>query len=286
MIAHKHTLWVPAFLLAALLLTLALHPTAFAAPRKDQLVSTSAVLMDADTGEVLYSKNRSKKMYPASITKIMTGLLTVEGSDLAGTATASAAAAKIPRGHAHIALQKGDTIGLDDAMYATMLASANDAANVLAEHAGGSRSEFVRQMNERAAGLGATKTQFANPTGIHSKKHYTTAYDMALITREASRNKTFLRYFGASAHTLPALNSQTRETEIKNAQYMLQQDREEYDPAVIGGKIGYTPQAGHTMCTVAERDGRRLVCVVMGSTSGGKYEDTRLLLDYGFALPR
>lgn len=258
--------------------------TVWAAPKKNELASVAAVLMDADTGEVLYGKKPDKKMYPASITKILTGLLVVESCELSDTASVSAGAVKLPRGYVHIALQAGDTIGVDDAMYATMVASANDAANVLAEHAAGSRKKFIRLMNERAAQIGATHSNFTNPSGVPSKNHYTTAYDMALITREAIRNRDFLRYFSATAHTLPSFNTQTRETEIKNAQYMMQKERDEYNALVIGGKIGYTKQAGYTMCTVAEQDGRTLICVVMGSTQTGRFQDTELLLEYGYRL--
>lgn len=276
---------VSIFLAALLLLLPLLSLTAQAAPKKDELVSRAAVLIDADTGEVLYSKNRNKKMYPASITKILTGLLVVESCSRKDIATVSAGAVKLPRGYAHIALADGDTLSIDDAMYALMLASANDAANVLAEHTAGSRKKFVQQMNERAEEIGAGNSHFANPSGVPSKKHYTTAYDMALITREAIGNKTFRKYFGyESAYMLPAFNSKVAETEIQNAHYMMQADKSEYNPYVIGGKLGYTAQAGYTMCTVAQQEDRTLICVVMGSTRSGKYQDTELLLQYGFQL--
>jgi len=254
-----------------------------AAPALD-IVSSSAILMDADTGEVLYGKNISQKMYPASITKILTGLLAMEICHSDEFITVSASAVKIPRGYAHIALTAGDKISVGNAMYATMLASANDAANALAEHVGGTQEEFADLMNKRAEEIGTQNSNFVNASGIPSKNHYTTVYDMALITREASQNEAFMRYFGASSYILPAFNMQTQETEIINYQFMLQEDKEEYNSDVIGGKIGYTGQAGHTMSTVAQRNGRTLICVVLGSTRDGKYSDTQMLLDYGFDM--
>jgi len=254
-----------------------------AAPALD-IVSSSAILMDADTGEVLYGKNISQKMYPASITKILTGLLAMEICHSDELISVSASAIKIPRGYAHIALTAGDKISVGNAMYATMLASANDAANALAEHVGGTQEEFADLMNKRAEEIGTQNSNFVNASGIPSKNHYTTAYDMALITREASQNEALMCYFGASSYILPAFNTQTQETEIINYQFMLQEDKEEYSPDVIGGKIGYTGQAGHTMSTVAQRNGRTLICVVLGSTRNGKYSDTQMLLDYGFDM--
>jgi len=270
--------------LLALLLVIPMLAAGFGARGADPLTATAVVLMDAGTGEILYEKNPNKKMYPASITKVMTGLLVVENCTSHQIATASAGAVKIPKGYVHIALQAGDEITVKDAMYAMMLPSANDAANVLAEHVGGSRKGFATMMNQRARELGATGTNFVNPSGMADNNHYTTAYDMALITRAASENSEFMNYFGAASYTLPSFNSQTEETEVINYQYMLQEDKEQYNPYVIGGKIGYTGQAKHTMTTVAKKDGRTLVCVVLGCTREGKFTDTQTLLDYGFGL--
>lgn len=249
-----------------------------------KVVSTAAIVMDADTGEVLYKKNANKALYPASITKVLTGLIAAEALDGDEVLQVGAAAVRIPKGYAHLALMAGDTITAADAMYALMLASANDAANVLADHIAGSRAAFAGEMNAYAEKLGARGSNFVNPHGMPSSKHYTTAYDMALITSAAAGNSRFMQYFGAVSHTLPSFNRQTREIEITNYQFMLDPEKDEYYPDAIGGKIGYTREAGHTMCTVAQRDGRTLVCVVLESTREGKYKDTQVLLDHCFRL--
>jgi len=256
-----------------------------AATEPESITSIAAILMDADTGEVLYSKNIHKTMYPASITKILTASLVLEYCNTHEIVTVSASAANIPRGYSHIALKAGDEISVNDAMYAMMLPSANDAANALAEHVAGSQQDFATMMNFYAEEIGAHDSRFVNPSGIPSNNQFTTAYDMALITRAAIQNPDFMEYFGATSYVLPALNSQTSAKEITGYQYMLIEDKDEYNEYVIGGKIGYTRQAGHTMSTVAQKNGRTLICVVLGSTRDGKYADTQALLDYGF-VPR
>lgn len=247
--------------------------------------AAAAVLIDADTGDVLYQKNMTKRMYPASITKILTGLIVLENcsTDEAVTVNDSASSARLPRGYSHIGLKAGERLSVNEAMYALLLHSANDAANALAEHVGGTQAGFASLMNRRADEIGAWDSRFANASGIPANNHYTTAYDMALITLEASKNPAFMRYFGATEYTLSPTNKRGEELEISGYHFMLLDDHDEYNPDVTGGKIGYTNQAKHTMSTVASRDGHTLICVVMGSgTSSGKYEDTQALLDYGF----
>ncbi|GHU78744.1 hypothetical protein FACS1894191_0060 [Clostridia bacterium] len=261
--------------------TVAFSMNVNAAPLED-IAAETAVLMDAETGQVLFDKNMDQRMQPASMTKIMTGLLVMENASLDEIVTVSEEAVEFRYGVSNIALQPGEELSVDSAMYAMMLPSANDAANALAEHVSGTQAAFARLMNERAKAIGALGTSFENSHGLPGRQHYTTAYDMALITGEAIKNEAFLEYFGTKRKTIPATNLQAEERPLTNLGYMLLPDSLAYYPDVIGEKVGYTVPAGHTMSTVAVRDGRTLICVVMKSGADGKFYDTEKLLDYGF----
>jgi len=252
------------------------------APLPQEIFSKSAVLMDAETGQVLYNKNMNQIGYPASITKIMTGLLLVESCEMDEMVTVSASAVALPYGTSHIALDEGERLSVGDAMYAMMLPSANDSANALAEHVAGNQEDFAQRMTQRARELGARNTSFTNAHGLHGDNHYTTAYDMALITRAAAQSETFMEYIGTGRYTMGPTNKQSEPRPFTNQQYMLLPDLWCYNPDVLGGKVGYTTEAKHTMSTVAQRNGRTLVCVVMGSGIDQKFDDTQALLDFGF----
>jgi D-alanyl-D-alanine carboxypeptidase len=246
------------------------------------IYAETAVVIDAKTGKILFSKSMSKKMYPASITKILTGLLAAENSNMDSVVTVKKTA--IARG-TNMDLKIGERLTVDSLMYGLMLPSANDAANALAEHVSGSQVAFVKLMNERAESIGAKNTFFSNPSGLPARNgnHYTTAYDMALITRESMKNEIFMEYFSAPYRTIPASNFHVARS-YTNLGYMLVPGVWQYDSSVIGEKIGWTRQAGHTMSTISTRNGHTLICVVMNSTKDGKFTDTQKLLDYGFAL--
>ncbi len=248
------------------------------------LISQAAVLMDAETGQILFQKAGESLMYPASVTKIMTGLLAVENSDMGEIAEVQSSAVEIDVwDSSNIALSAGERLPVDSLMYGMMLESGNDAANALAEHVAGNQSDFAQRMTERAWSVGANSTRFLNAHGLHEPGHYTTALDIAKITREAIKNPVFMRYFGADLHTIPGTNLQPLERPFTNRQYMLVDTTSHYDPRVTGGKVGYTLEARHTMSSSAEQDGRTLVCVVMNSPQRyDKFKDTALLLDYGF----
>lgn len=248
------------------------------------LRSNIAILMDAQTGQVLFEKNAEYKMYPASTTKIMTALLVAENCPPYQIVTVSEDAVNIPvRGSTNIELQPGEELSVDEAMYAMMLASANDAANVLAEHMAGTQQEFARMMTDRAQEIGAVHTRFRNAHGLTEEGHYTTAHDLALITGYACRNPTFLRYFGAKEYVMAPTGLHPKERSFTNLQSMLIEDSKFYDPDVQGGKVGFTNRSQHTMSTLASRNGRSLIVVVGYSTKpDDKFTDTRKLLDYGF----
>jgi D-alanyl-D-alanine carboxypeptidase (penicillin-binding protein 5/6) len=269
-------------LLATLFLVVSLPCPAFAMTA-DDITAEAAILMDLDTGQVLYDKHMHKRSYPASTTKIMTGLLAVENGFPGEILTVTESAIDIDEpDSSNIALTPGEELTLDDAMYALMLPSANDVANVIAEHIAGNQTDFAQLMTTKAKQIGAFNTNFSNAHGLHENSHYTTPYDLALITRYAAGDKVFMRYFGADLHTMPATNKQPQERPFTNYQYMLVKGTRFYNADVIGGKVGYTTPAKHTMSTVATKNGRTLVCVVMGCGRDEKFTDTQALLDFGF----
>lgn len=251
-------------------------------PQAPVVEAEGAVLMDAVTGTVLYEKNANHTYYPASITKIMTGLLAAEHCSLDEVVTYSHDAVyTVPVGYANIAAAEGEQMTVEDCIYALLLPSANDAANALGEHISGSIEAFSQMMNERAAQLGAKHTHFVNPSGIHNEEHWTTPYDMAMIMRGCALNETFMQIDSAQTYVLPPTQLQEEERPMANLHRMLFPAREEYYEYVLGGKTGYTTPAGNTLVTYAEKGDMKLVCVVMHSMDT-TYEDTKVLLEYGF----
>ena len=248
------------------------------------ILSETAILMDAVTGQILFDKDGDKQVYPASTTKIMTAVLAVENAYPAEMMTTSESAVKLGEPNSStIALTEGEELAMEDALYALMLPSANDAANVIAEHVAGDQASFARMMTEKAHMIGALNTNFTNAHGLHNPEHYTTARDMAIMTQYAAGDSRFMQYFGADYYTIPATNKQGSERPLTNYQYMLLKTSRFYYEGVIGGKVGFTNPAKNTMSTIAKRNGRTLIAVVMGSSyHDDKFRDTKRLLDYGF----
>ncbi len=246
------------------------------------LQSEAAVLLDADSGQVLFGKNMDKKMYPASITKIMTALLTLEAGHLDDVMTMSGEAIyAVTRNSSHIALNVGEKISVRDALYALSIESANDAANGLAEHVGGSLADFATLMTARAAEAGARHTHFTNANGLPDKEHYTTAYDMAMITRQAVQIPEFLEIFSSTYHEIPATNKQPQTRKLHSANWFLTGIRPL--EGVLASKTGYTNDARYTLVTVVRREERTLIAVVMKSAQQrDKWDDTTRLMQYGF----
>lgn len=247
-----------------------------------KLKSEAAVLMDAKTGQVLYEKNMNKKEYPASITKIMTGLIALEKGHLNDTLTMTDKAVfSIERDSSNIALDVGEKLSLEQSLYGMAIASANDAANGIAEYIAGDLETFAQLMNKRAKELGVFNTNFTNANGLPNVNHYTTAYDMALIMRQAIKMPKFKEIFSEERYEMSPTNKQkdiryfNNRNDFLNGQY-------EYD-GIIASKIGWTPEAQHTLVTAAKQGDRELIVVVMKSqNSDDKYEDTMKLFDYGF----
>ncbi|WP_394522512.1 serine hydrolase [Lacrimispora sp. JR3] len=248
-----------------------------------QILSEGAVLLDASTGTVLYGKNAETRYYPASITKLMTALIVAEKASLSDTVTYSkTATTNLESGAVTLGLVEGDRLTVEQSLYGLMLKSANEAANGLAEHVSGSISAFCAQMNARAKELGCTNTNFVNPNGLNHSDHYTTPHDMALIARAAFNNDIVRKVASTTSYQIPATKKAGART-VTMGHKMLHPSDSRYYPGVIGGKTGYTSLAGNTLVTCAEKNGVRLVAVVMKSRST-HYSDTKALLDYGFAV--
>jgi len=248
------------------------------------IISQSAVLMDAETGQILFEKNMHEKLPPASITKIMTALLAIEKGKLSDKITMSHDAVfSVPRGASHIALDEGEILTLEEALYAMLLVSANDAANGIAEYISGSMDKFAALMNARALELNAIDTQFKNPSGLTEEGHYTSAYDMALITRQAMQYPVFNKIWGTRRYEMTPTNLQEEVRYLNTQNRMLVPSNTNYYDKVIGGKLGWTTEAQNTMVVAAQQDGRTLLCVLLRSqNSQAKYQDARLLFEYGF----
>jgi D-alanyl-D-alanine carboxypeptidase len=246
----------------------------------------TAIVIDVDTSQILYQKDMHRQMYPASITKIMTGLLAAESGHSDDVVTVSKNVGNSQGGSVScIGLEPGEQITQDSLMYTMFLASANDSAYELAEHIGGTVDNFVSMMNERAQELGATDTHFANPNGLPDKNNYTSAYDMAFITRQAVYTPEEMKYFGAVRQTVPADNV------MKACQYgtivsMLRPDSMYYYQGILAAKSGWIVMSGFTLVTVAKRGDRTLICVQLnGDSWDSVYKGSTALFNYGFAQP-
>ena len=242
-------------LLAALTLSLLFPARVFADDAQElfdppELYAESAILVDADTGQILLEKNMNKKMYPASITKIMTCLLAMERAKPGDVVTVTdEVVAEVPRDTTHIALTGGEQLTVEQLEYAMMVESANDAASVLAAHISGSTQAFAMLMNDRAKELGAKDTHFTNANGLPDPSHYTSAYDMALITRAAMQYPEFRSLAGTTSYEIPPTNKQSETRRLNNRNYMFTLN--DTYPGAFAGKTGWTEEAGHTLVTVS-----------------------------------
>ena len=247
-----------------------------------QIKSESVVLMDGDTGQVLFEKNMRGRIYPASITKVMTALIALEKGNMTDTITMSYDAVwSVGRDTSHIALDENEQLTLEQALYALSIESANDAANGIAELISGSMPEFAAQMTAKAKELGALSTNFTNAHGLHDANHYTTAYDMALIMSAAVKIPEFTKIFTTVIYDMPSTNRQP-EARTFNRKNSLIEGWYKYD-GLIAEKTGWTGDAGFTYVAAARRNGRTLVAVVVKSPDQiARWEDTTILFDYGF----
>ena len=248
------------------------------------LTAESAILMDATTGKILYEKNSRTKQYPASITKLMTILLALEHGSLEDEITFSHDAVfSIEPGSAHIAIQEGEILTLEQVLYGIMLRSANECANAAAEYVDGSMEKFAEHMTARAKELGCENTNFVNANGLFDENHYTTAYDMALIAQELLKNETYRSMMSNTYYLIPPTNKQPEERPLHGQHQMLNENSLYYYEPAEGGKTGYTVEAQNTLVTYAKQGDTELIAVVLKCNGAQHYVDTKTLFEYGFA---
>ncbi len=229
------------------------------------LTAKSALLIELNTGVTLYSLNATEQRYPASLTKVMTCLLALENGNLSDTVTVNATALEGMEEMGNDAfLMEGEQMSLLDMLYCIMVKSVNEACNAVAEYIAGSIDAFVDMMNQRAQELGCTGTHFANPHGLHEEDHYTTAYDLSLIVREALKNEDFCTICNTASYTLPATNLQDARTITTTNELLLVYSNFYYSKAT-GVKTGFTTPAGRCLISTADNGNLHLLAIVMGA---------------------
>lgn len=237
-----------------------------------------AILINGENGKVMYEKCADEKAYPASTTKIMTALITLEvlreNDSLMEQEIEVPECAQGVEGSS-IYLKSGEKISIEDLLYGLMLVSGNDAATALAEIIGGTQENFVEMMNEKAKSLGCKNTHFANPSGLFDEEHYTTARDMAIISMEAMKDPTFRKIVGSTSRQAARENSDYCTFHNKNKTVF------EYKGGT-GIKIGYTQNSGRTLVASSKRGDDSMICVVMSAPDW--FEDAYRLMDYGYVL--
>ena len=256
--------------------------------------SPSTLLMDLDSGKILYSKNANTRMYPASTTKIMTAILTIENCQLTDTAVASHNAIySVPSGYTHASIQEGEELTIEQLLNVLLIPSANEAASILAEHIAGSVEAFADMMNEKAVEIGCKDTHFVNPNGVHDENHYSTAYDLALIGKYAMQYDVFRDIASKTSYSLPATDKYPREDRLFNTTNDLLRENYSraannyYYPYATAGKTGYTDAAQNCIVATAKKDDISLLAVVLHGerTEDGLSQralDCKTLFEYGF----
>ena len=256
--------------------------------------SPHVILIESSTGKTVYEKDADAVLPPASTTKIMTAILTLENCELTDVATVSHEAIyTVPIGYSHANLIEGEKLTIDQLLHVLLIPSANDAANVLAEHIAGSVDSFSTMMNTKAKELGCTNTNFVNPNGIESENHYSTARDLAIIGKYAMQNETFRKIVSTKSYTLPATNKYAEANRFftNTNQLILPDDRDSVDnyyyKYATGIKTGYTDAAGECIVASAMKDDKEYIAVILGGEStenglSGRFIDCRKLFDYAF----
>ena len=251
-------------------------------PAGPAIGAQSAILMDAETGTILYSKNIHEKLYPASTTKLLTCLIAMEQGSLDDEVKFSYEAVhSVPPDGSNMGMDAGQHITLEECLYGIMVGSANEVANATAEYIAGSIDDFVTLMNERAEELGCTDSHFMNTNGLFDKNHYTSAYDLALIGKAYFANEMLCKIGNTPRYHFEPSEGQPDDF-YKNNKHALINGEVPYK-GIQGGKTGYTDEARQTLVTCCEQNGMKLICVVMKEESPDQFYDTVTLFDYGFS---
>ena len=285
LIKHQKAAFSGGFFVLFLTLVLVLLPArAYAEeawPQAPDITSESAILMDMDSQTLLFDRNIYDRMYPASTTKLMTCLVAAESLSMDDTVTFSYDAIhSVPWDGSNIGMDVGESLCVEECLYGIMVGSANECANAIAEKTAGSVEAFVQLMNERAEALGCRSTHFVNANGLYDDNHYTCAYDLALIGRAFLENDALSIIGNTASHHFAATATQPDDFTIINKHKLI--NGEVPCTGVLGGKTGFTSQSGETLVTGCERNGMRLICVVMKTEDPNQFLDTAALFDYGF----
>ena len=241
----------------------------------------AAILMDADSGQILYAKNIDEHLYPASTTKIMTCVVAMEHTSMNDIVSVNQSAIDANDWDgSNMALKAGEKLTIDDLLHGILITSANEACNAVAEYVSGDMDSYVELMNQKAAELGCNNTHFVTTNGLHDTDHYTCARDLALIAREFFGYETLCHISTMKYYDIPATADHERhELYSKNQLYEGRPYEYEY---LVGSKTGYTGDSRQCLVSCAEKDGRRLICVIMKEESPYQFEDTINLFEYGF----
>lgn len=290
-IMKKLIAFVCVFVLALSLVTLpAMAEKEPDAPITEPAVTSgAAVVIDAETGSVLYQKNMTEKLAPADTAQIMTVLLGIESGKIDETVTVTKEIVdSVDREGTHISLAEGETVKIRDLLYATVLASASDAAKSIAAAVSGNEEAFTEAMNARMKKLGALSTTFTNADGSYDEHNFTTAQDMALLTKEAMKNETFRNVFKQSSYTMESTNKNATGRSITTlCMLMKNSDMDVKYEWAVGGKTGWNRKSGYNLISAAEKDGRTLICVILNArASKDRYTETIALFDYVFSAYR
>lgn len=274
----------------ALAFILLLNTYAFVHADELNLSGQASLLIDYDSGIVLFEKNPHEKLYPASTTKILTGILAIENSNMDDIVTIDPEIISLTAG-SHIALDYDEEMTVENLLHALLIQSANDAALALGKHVAGSVDGFVKMMNDKAKELGAVDTNFVNPNGLHDEQHVSSAHDLAIFAKYAMENETFREITGKSSFTIPPTNKKTEPRYLYSTNKFLYGNEKinldgqtipiKYE-GVSGVKTGYTGNAQNCLVTFAEKNNQKLLAVVLKSDGKEVYTDTHKLLNYGF----
>ncbi len=252
-------------------------------PECNEISSGSALVIEANTGAVLYSKDPGAENYPASTTKLLTCLVALEHCSLNETVTFSENAVTLEDGASNIGTVAGEQLSVKDCLYGLMVASGNDCANAIAEHVAGSVEAFVDMMNEKAASLGCENSHFMNPHGLFHYNHYTTASDLCKIAQAAFNNSALVEIISHPSYTIGPTNMYKHERILTDTHLMAVPNSDYYNEYVIGGKTGWLVESGRTLVTLAKKDGMTVIAVVLYCAEYyGVFDDTQELLDYAF----
>ncbi|MGL5150281.1 MAG: serine hydrolase [Clostridium sp.] len=257
------------------------HIYSFASSTPPEINAEGAMLIDAETNQILYSKNGDTQFYPASTTKVLTAIVVLEKTKLTDKVTIG----KNPPNAegTSIGIRKDEIYTIEDLLQGLLLMSGNDCATALAEHVSGSTEEFAKVMNEKAKSIGAKNSNFKNPSGLPDPEHLTTPYDLALIMKEALKFPDFIRISRINTNKLPPSNLDGNQLWLSNHNYLINKNSKYFYPNALTGKSGYTIEAKHTFAIAAEKDGRKLVAsFIKASDKNQNYLDMANLFEYGF----